>query len=60
MQSLPLVQVWIFTVYAEDVHQSFLYPDVYDLKSTPLQRLPLPRPDKPVSLIHLCNTNPAS
>lgn len=56
-QSLSLVQVWILTVYAEDVHQSFLCPDVYDLKSAPLQRLPLPRPDKSVSLIHLYNTS---
>lgn len=52
-QSLPLVHVWRLTVCAENVLHSFLYADIYGLKTVPLQRLLLLRLAKPVILIQL-------
>lgn len=49
MASLPLVHVGILTVCAENVRCSFLFLDVYSLKTNPIQRLLLGRLAKPVS-----------
>lgn len=48
--------LWRLMVCAENALHSFLYADIYGLKTVPLQRLLLLRLAKPVILIQLYTT----